>query len=104
MFEIKKVKNYRQFAELLGKETGCSILVRPMTKDGEHTHYQMNDRFGMSLGVLCVDDGYASFAPFETLESAENNQYININHLTQTEDFIKVMSVLGKIFVTDNNE
>lgn len=104
MFEVKKVKNYRQFAELLERETGCDIVIQVMNNDSTHIHYQMNDKFGMSLGVLCVDEGYASFAPFETLKSALNEQYININHLTQTDDFFKVMSVLGKIFITDIDE
>lgn len=101
MFNIKKVKNYRQFAELLEKETGCRVTIKPMNEDGTHTHYQLDDRFGMTIGVLCVDDGYASFAPFETLQSVADNQYISISHLTQIDDFTKVMSVLGNIFITN---
>ena len=104
MFDIKKVKNFRGFGELLEKETGCDITIQLMDGDGSHTHYQFNDRFGMTLGVLCVDDGYASFAPFETLDSADDNQYINISHLTQIDDFMNVLSVLGKIFIADVNE
>lgn len=104
MFDVKKVKNFRQFGELLEKETGCNVTIRPVNKDGTHTHYQLDDRFGMTLGVLCVDNGYASFAPFETLDSAENNQYINISHLVQVNDFMNVLSVFGKIFIADVNE
>ena len=79
MFEIKKVENYRQFAEFLEKETGCSIIVELRNREGTHVHFQINDRFGMSLGVLCVDTGDASFAPFEALQSVEDNQFINTN-------------------------
>ena len=104
MFDVKRVKNYRQFGELLEKETGCDIKIQLMSDDGSHTHYQFDDRFGMTLGVLCVDEGYASFAQFETLDSSEDNQYINISHLAQFNDFMNLLSTLGNIFVEDENK
>lgn len=101
MYELNKVKNYKQFAELLEEKTGCSIKIQLMEKDGSHVHYQLNDKYDMSLGVLCVNEGDASFAPFETLDSARNDQYINFTHLPQADDMIKVIGVLKTIFVEE---
>lgn len=99
MYKINTVKNYKAFAELLGKETGCSVKIQLMDDKATHVHYQLNDKYDMTLGVLCIDDGDASFAPFETLDSAANNQYINVQHMVQFDDFVKLLSVFAKLFV-----
>ena len=73
--EIMKVKNYKVFAETLKKKTGCEVSIKILDKD--HFHFQLN-KDGISLGVLCIDQGEASFAPFTTFETANNDQYINV--------------------------
>jgi len=96
--EIYKVKNYKAFANQLEEQTGCNITIRLMGKN--HTHYQL-DKMGLSLGVLCVDNGEVSFAPFVTLDSAKNDQYINAENLPFFDDFVKVLSVFREMFVDD---
>lgn len=99
MYKINKVKNYQHFATVLEKETNCSVKIKVMNRDASHVHYQINDRFDMSLGVLCIDDGDISFSPFSTIENATNDSYINIYHLVRVEDFTKLLSVFSEMFV-----
>ena len=101
MYEINKVKNYIQFAEILENKTGCTVKVNVMDNKGNHVHYQLNDRFDMSLGVLCIDNGEVSFAPFETHESVKNEQYINVKYMAQFDDFIALLKVFKEMFVVD---
>lgn len=96
--EIYKVKNYKTFATQLGERTGCDVLVRLMGKD--HTHFQFN-KMGLSLGVLCVDKGDVSFAPFVTLDSAKNEQYIDAQNLPLFDDFVELLTVFREMFVSE---
>ena len=100
MYKVNTVKNYKAFAALLEKETGCTVKVRVMDNKADHVHYQLNDRYDLTLGVLCIDDGDASFAPFVTLESAQNEQYINIQYMVQFDDFAKLLEVFARLFVS----
>lgn len=100
MYKINTIKSYKAFAELLEKETGCTVKIRLMDNKANHVHYQLNDRYDMTLGVLCIDDGDASFAPFETLDSASDNQYINVQHMVQFDDFVKLLNAFAKLFVS----
>lgn len=84
------MKNYRQFAELLEQTTKCNVTIQIM-RTNEHYHYQLDDRFGMSLGVLCVDKGGISFAPFVTHKTCQDSQFININHAVQFDDFAMIL-------------
>lgn len=104
MYKIDKVKNYRQFAEILEKKTGCSIKIKVIDNNGNHVHYQLNDKYDMTIGVLCVDNGFASFAPFETHESVKNEQYINVKYMAQFDDFVKVLSVFREMFIVEVEE
>lgn len=97
--EIYKVKNYKTFAMELERKTGCSVDIRLIEK--EHTHYQLS-KMGLSLGVLCVDNGEVSFAPFVTHESARNDMYINACNLPMFDDFIKLLTVFREMFVEDD--
>ncbi len=94
---IYKVKNYKVFANELEQKTGCDVLIRLMRGKG-HVHYQLN-RMGFSLGVLCVNDGEASFAPFVTHETAQNDQYINARYLPMFDDFVQLLKTLQDMFV-----
>lgn len=100
MYKINKVKNYKAFAELLEKETGCTVKVELMDSKGNHVHYQLNDKYDMSLGVLCVFNGDVSFAPFATHKSDSNNPYINIHHMVKYDEFSKLLSVFAKLFIS----
>ena len=70
--EIMKVKNYKVFAETLKKKTGCEVSIKILNKD--HFHFQLN-KDGISIGVLCINQGEA---PFVTLKTANNDQFINV--------------------------
>ena len=94
--DIYKVKNYKAFATQLEEKTGCEVYIRLMGKN--HTHYQLN-KMGLSLGVLCIDDGEASFAPFVTLDSAKNEQYIAAQNLPLFDDFVELLTVFHDMFV-----
>lgn len=96
--EIMKVKNYKVFAETLKKKTGCEVTIKIMNKD--HYHFQLNKN-GISLGVLCLDQGEASFAPFATHETAKNEQYINVQYMPMLEDLIGVLNVFDEMFVCE---
>ena len=96
--EIMKVKNYKAFAETLKKKTGCEVSIKILSKD--HFHFQLN-KDGISIGVLCIDNGEASFAPFVTLETANNDQYINVQYMPMLEDFIVVLKVFDELFVCE---
>ena len=98
--KIMTVKNYKTFAEMLRQQTSCTIDIKVLERD--HIHYQLN-KDGISLGVLCINKGEASFAPFVTHENAQNNQYISVQYMPMIDDFIKVLKVFADIFV-DNEE
>lgn len=99
--EIHKVKNYKVFARQLEEKTGCDIQISLMGKD--HIHYQFN-KMGLSLGVLCIDHGNASFAPFVTLDTAKDDQYINAENLPLFDDFVMLMKTFREMFVDDSEE
>lgn len=94
--EIYKVKNYKVFANQLMEKTGCDVSIRLLSKN--HTHYQLS-KMGLSLGVLCVDNGEVSFAPFVTHETARDDQYINAQNLPLFDDFIQLLTVFREMFV-----
>lgn len=96
--EIYKVKNYKVFADQLKDMTGCDVSIKLIAKN--HTHYQL-DKMGLSLGVLCVDNGEVSFAPFVTHETAENNQYINVQNFPLFDDFVQLLTVFHSMFVDE---
>lgn len=96
--EIMKVKNYKVFAETLKRKTGCNVNINIIGRD--HYHFQL-DKDGVSLGVLCMDEGEASFAPFVSHENAENDQYINVQYMPMLEDFISVLKVFSELFVCE---
>lgn len=95
--EIMKVKNYKVFAENLKKKTGCEVIIRIMNGK-DHFHFQLN-KDGISLGVLCIFQGEASFAPFVTHENVKDDQFINVNYMPMLDDFISVLKVFGELFV-----
>lgn len=94
--EIYKVKDYKAFANQLREKTGCDVFIRLMNKN--HTHYQLS-KMGVSLGVLCVDEGEVSFAPFVTFDSARNDQYINAQNLPLFDDFVELLTIFREMFV-----
>lgn len=97
--EIYKVKNYKALAMELEKNTGCSVNIKLMGRD--HTHYQLS-KMGLSLGVLCIDRGEVSFAPFVTHESARDDMYINACNLPMFDDFIQLLTVFREMFVSES--
>lgn len=97
MFEVKKVENYKTFAKMLEVKTGCEIKIKIM-KDESHVHYELL-KHGLSLGVLCIDKGKPSFAPFVNLDTAENDQFINCSYMPMFDDFIDVLNAFKEIFV-----
>lgn len=100
--EIMKVKNYKVFAETLKKKTGCEVNIKLMSGTN-HIHYQLS-KDGISLGILCIDNGEASFAPFSTHENVQNDQYINVQYMPMLEDFISVLKVFDELFVCEEVE
>ena len=100
--EIMKVKNYKVFAETLKKKMGCEINIKLMNGTS-HIHYQLS-KDGISLGILCIDNGEASFAPFSTHENVQNDQYINVQYMPMLEDFISVLKVFDELFVCEEVE
>lgn len=94
--EVMKVRNYKEFAEILKRKTGCEINIKLMGKN--HTHYQMS-KDGISIGILCIDEGYASFAPFVNHETAKDDQYINVEYMPMIDDLISVLRVCNELFV-----
>lgn len=97
--EIMKVKNYKKFAETLKKKTGCEVIIRIMNRKN-HYHFQLN-KDGIPLGVLCLDQGEVSFAPFVSLDAVTNEQYISINYMPMLDDFIGVLKVFDEMFVCE---
>lgn len=101
--EIMKVKNYKAFGEILRKKTDCEINIKLMD-DKDHVHYQLS-KDGISLGVLCIDEGEASFAPFVTHEDVEDmyghEQFINVQYMPMLNDFISVLKVFDELFVSE---
>ncbi len=100
--KIMKVKNYKVFSEILKKKTGCQVIIKIMSSK-DHYHFQLN-KDGISLGVLCLDQGEASFAPFVTHETAQNEQYINVQYMPMLDDFISVLKVFDELFVCEEEE
>lgn len=98
--EIIKVKNYKSFAEILKNKTGCEVIIKIM-EDKDHYHFQLN-KDGISLGVLCLDKGEVSFAPFVTHANDRNDQYINVNYMPMLGDFIDVLNVFNEMFVCED--
>lgn len=94
--EIYKVKNYKKFADELKEKTECSVEVKIIGRD--HFHYQIS-KDGLSLGVLCIDEGEASFAPFVTHETVKNDNYLNLQFLPLFDDFVSLLSVFKDMFV-----
>lgn len=101
MYKINQIKNYQHFATIIEEETNCSVKIKVMNRDASHVHYQINDRFDMSLGVLCIDNGDISFSPFTTINNSPDDSFINIYHLVRVEDFVKLLSVFSEMFVKD---
>lgn len=101
--DVFRVKNYRTFSEMLKKKTGCDIIIKIMEIQREHFHFQLN-KDGIAMGVLCIDNGEASFAPFVTHENARNEQFINVQYMPMLEEFISVLKVFSEIFVIDEEE
>ena len=100
--EIIKVKNYRVFAESLKKKTGCEVIIKIMNSK-DHYHFQSN-KDGISLGILCLNQGEASFAPFVTHETVRDEQYINVKYMPMLDDFIGVLKVFDELFVCEEVE
>ena len=99
MYDFKRVNNYVEFAKMLEQKTGCSVKIKIMN-GAEHIHYQLNDKYDVSLGVLCIDKGVATFAPFVTHETAQNEQYINVQYMVMFDEFAKLLGTFKNIFVT----
>lgn len=100
MYDFKRVNNYVEFARMLEQATGCSVKIKIMNRE-DHIHYQLNNRYDVSLGVLCIDKGIASFAPFATHETARDEQYIYVQYMVMFDEFINVLSAFKKIFVEE---
>lgn len=98
--EVMKVKNYKAFAETLRAKTGCNICIKLMSGK-DHVHYQLS-KDGISLGVLCLDNGEASFAPFVSHETVKNDQFINVLYMPMIDDFITVLRVFSELFVCED--
>lgn len=96
--DIYKVKNYKTFAEELAEKTKCHVTIQILSRN--HIHYQLT-KMGISLGVLCINEGEASFAPFENLDSVKNNQFINVQYAPMFDDFVNVLTVFKDMFTTD---
>ena len=92
MYDFKRANNYVEFARMLEQATGCSVKIKIMN-GADHIHYQ--------LGVLCIDKGIASFAPFATHETAQNEQYINVQYMVMFDEFVNVLNAFKKIFVEE---
>lgn len=105
--EIKKIKNYRTFAEELKTKTGCDVKIKILSDSNnhlanqplrEHYHYELR-KDGFPLGILCCDDGYISFAPFATFENVTDSQYINVYYMPMFDEFINILKIFQEMFV-----
>ena len=96
--EIYKVKDYKKFSEELKMKTGCQVSVQVIGKN--HFHYQLSVD-GMNLGVLCIENGEATFAPFVGHETARNDNYLNLSFLPLYEEFTSLLAVFKSMFVED---
>ena len=101
MFKVNKIKSYKKFADSLKQETGFNIKTDIV--EHNHFHFQFTDSYGLSLGVLCVNDGNLSFAPLVTLESAQNGEYIDFDKLPQFGDLSKLFTIFESLFL-ENEE
>ena len=93
-----KVKNYKVFADMFRRKTGCDVNIKIL--GANHEHYQLS-KDGISLGVLCIDNGEMSFAPFVSHETAQNDQYINVKYMPMLDDFITVLRVFEELFICE---
>lgn len=100
--EIMKVKNYKVFAEELKKKTNCEVMIRIMNSK-DHYHFQLS-KYGVPMGVLCLDCGEASFAPFANFENARDEQYINVKYMPMLDDLISIFRVFDELFVCEMEE
>ena len=98
--EILKVKNYKTFAEMLSRKTGCKVDIKILTHT--HIHYQLS-KDGLPMGVLCIDDDEPSFAPFVSHDNATDDQYINVQYMPLFDDFIKLLKVFAEMFVYEDD-
>lgn len=98
--DIYKVKNYKSFAEKLKEKTDCDVIIKIIEK--EHVHYQI-DKEGFPLGVLCVQDGEVSFAPFVNYDNAKDSQYINVMYMPMFEDFSRLLTTFSEMFVIEDD-
>lgn len=96
--EIKKVENYKKFAEILKEKTECDVSIEIVEKN--HYHFQL-DKNGLSMGVLCINEGDPSFAPFSTLKNAKNENFINCSYMPLMEDLSTILEVLCEMFTCD---
>lgn len=105
MYQIKKYHNYRDFANLLKEKTECDVAIRVMNKSATHIHYGLS-KMGVPIGVLCCDasDGElaVTFAPFVTLDTAQNDMYFNVGYMPMLEDFVKALTAFKEIFVCED--
>lgn len=95
--EIMKVKDYKSFADTLAKASGCKVIIKLMPGK-DHVHYQL-EKTGISLGVLCINQGDVSFAPFVTHSTVADSQFINIRFFPFIDDFVDLMRTFKQIFV-----
>ena len=78
--EIKKVMNYKSFGDNLASKTGLDVKIKVIDSYKEHYHYQLS-KDGISLGILCYNEGNMSFAPFERLNgNFSNDCYIELTY------------------------
>ena len=95
--EIKKKTNYVKFADKLESLTGCDVRYCIMKDKANHIHYELNKQ-GVSLGVLCYDEGELSIAPFRSFDNLPTNEeFIYFNTAPQFSDFADVLVKLGSL-------
>lgn len=96
--KIIKVGNFKKYAEELRTQTGCTTEIEVLGKD--HVHYQLN-KDGISLGVLCINEGDVTFAPFVRLDTARDEQYIDMQYMPLFDDLAKLFTIFRAMFVED---
>ena len=97
----KKVTTYSIGIEqsyLTAADKGDSPNDDSFSMGPDHTHYQL-DKIGLSLGVLCIDKGVASFAPLNTMDKVTNAEFINIQSFPLFDDLIDLFAIFRKMFV-----
>lgn len=96
--DILKVKDWKTFAKRLEESSGYKITLKILNED--HVHYQF-EKSGISLGVLCINQGQVSFAPFVTHETAKDEQYLNIQFFSLIDDLNNLLKMFRMVFVCD---